>query len=100
MHPLRIYAEEWEAEPQLAKFGTSRAELSPIVDKVAAARADAVDDDPLGTAGQFAYIFGTRHLRACFKAKGWSRHREEGSEAVYDLTTGRRIIYQSVDRAG
>ena len=100
MHPLRIYAEEWEAEPQLAKFDTSRSECLRIVDKVVASRADAVDDDPLGTAGQFAYIFGTRHTRACWKAKGWSRLREEGSEAVYDLKTGKKIIYQNVDRAG
>jgi hypothetical protein len=96
----RVYADEWEVEPRLAEFNATRDELLHVVGKIVGARADAIDDDPLGSAGQFAYIFGTRNIRGVFKPKGWERYREENVEAVRDPATGRQIIYQSVDLAG
>lgn len=100
MRPARIFEAEWEVEPKLkAEFDCTRDELIHIVRQVVMARADSVDDDPLSTSGQFAYIFGTRNLRGLFKRKGWVTHREENVEAVRNPKTGKRIVYQSVDIA-
>lgn len=101
MLPCRVYEDEIQVEPKLvAEFGTSRRELLHVVAKVIGARAEAVDDDPLGASGQFAYIFGTRNLRGVWTPKGWHRFREENVEAVRDPASGRQIVYQSVDVAG
>jgi hypothetical protein len=96
----RIYTHEWEVEPKLAEFNVSLAEMLHVVEKVVGARDDAVDNDPLGTPGTFAYIFGTRNLRALWAPKGWEKYREENVEAIREPATGRQIIYQNVDLAG
>jgi len=89
-----------ESEQKLSEFGITRTEAMKVVQRIVAARADAVDDDPLGTAGQFAHIFGTRHIRALLKRVGWVNHREENVESVFHEATKRKIIYKSVDIAG
>ncbi|MCZ7596083.1 MAG: hypothetical protein M5U16_15210 [Hyphomicrobium sp.] len=96
----RIYLQPSEVEAKLSEFRTTAANLLIVTDKVVGARADAVEDDPLGTAGQFAYIFGTRNLRGLLKRSGYERYREENVESVRDPATGRQIVYQSVDVAG
>jgi hypothetical protein len=97
----RIFSQEWEVEPKLKEFGgVTIAELLQIVDKVVGARAEATDNDPLGAGGQFAYIYGTRHVRGVWKSKGWTSYREENVESVRDLKTLKQIVYQSVDVAG
>lgn len=88
------------AEEKLAEFGITRSGALRVVQHVVAARADEVDDDPLGTAGQFAHIFGTRHVRGLFKPAGWVKHREENVETVLHEATRRRVVYKSVDVAG
>jgi hypothetical protein len=99
MLALKIYSEDWEVDARLRPFGVKRAELIEIVRAVVGARSDAVDDDPLSAEGLFAYIFGTRHLRGLFKAKGWLLHREENIESVRHPDSGVKIIYQNVDLA-
>lgn len=99
MLACRIYTTERDVEERLAPFGVTRVELVPIVQAVVAARADAVDDDPVTAAGQFAYIFGTRHLRAVFRQKKYLRHREQNIEGVKHPDRELKIIYQSVDIA-
>lgn len=47
----RIYREEWEVDRRLLPFGVTQAELLEIVRGVVAARADAVEDDPLTAEG-------------------------------------------------
>lgn len=96
----KIYADEAEVGARLVDFGVTRAELWHVVTKVIGARRDAVADDPLGTSGQFAYIFGNRHLRGLLRAKGWERYRAENVEAVREPESGRIIVYQNVDLAG
>jgi hypothetical protein len=99
MQAARIYAEDWEVAARLQPFGVTREELIRVVQEVVAARADAVDDDPLGAAGQFAYIYGTRHLRGLLRPKKWLRYREENIEAVRHPDRNLKIVYQSVDFA-
>ena len=95
----RIYREEWEVDRRLLPFGVTQAELLEIVRGVVAARADAVEDDPLTAEGQFAYIYGTRHTRALFRSKGYLRHRKENIEAVRHPDRALSIVYQSVHLA-
>lgn len=97
----KIYLEPAEVAMALAElFGATHPECLHIVGKVVAARAEAVFDDPLGTAGLFAYIYGTRNVRGLWKPKGWSTYRAENVEAVRHAETGRLIVYQNVDLAG
>jgi hypothetical protein len=95
----RIYEEDWEVDQRLKAFGVTRAELVAVARAVVAARADAVEDDPLPAAGQFAYIFGTRFTRALLRSKGWLLQREENIESVRHPDKDWRVVYQSVDLA-
>lgn len=99
MLAARIYADEADVARRLEPFGVTRSELIRIVQEVVGARADAVEDDPLGAAAQFAYIYGTRHLRGLFRPKKWLRYREENIEAVSHPERDLKIVYQSVDLA-
>lgn len=97
----KIYVESDEVEERLRElFGVSLAEGVHLVGKVVAARHEAVLDDPLGTAGLFAYIHGTRNVRGLFKPKGWNVYRAENVEAVRQPESGRLVVYQNVDLAG
>jgi hypothetical protein len=95
----RIYRHEWEVVARLVPFGVTRAELVEVVRGVVSARADTAPNDPLGAAGQFAYIFGTRYLRTLFRSKGYLLHREENIESVRHPKRALTIVYQSVDIA-
>lgn len=95
----RIYSEDWEVASRLKPFGVTRDDLMKIVQSVVAARADAVDDDPLTASGQFAYIYGTRALRAVFRQKKYTVARDQNVEAVRHPSLSLKIVYQSVDVA-
>ena len=99
MQPVKIYEDSRDVNRRLQSFGTSCEELTSIVRQVVAARAEAVDDDPVATAGLFAYIHGTRHLRALFRSKKWLRHRQDGIESVRHPEKSLYLVYQSVDLA-
>jgi hypothetical protein len=99
MLAARIYREEWDVNARLVPFGVTRLELIEVVRGVVAARADSVADDPLAAEGQFAYIFGTRYVRALFRSKGYLSIRREGLEAVRHPDRELQIVYQSVDAA-
>ena len=90
-----VYREEWEVAARLMPFGVTRAELLEVVRGVVAARADAVDDDPLSAAGQFAYIYGTRYTRALFRSKGYLPYRREGIEGFGILTAISRLFIRA-----
>jgi hypothetical protein len=96
MRPARIYREDWEIASRLEPFGVTREELIGVVHRVVSARADAVDDDPLPASGQFAYIFGTRHLHGLFGRKKWVRCREENIESTKHPDRDLEIVYQGV----
>jgi len=99
MLAARLYADAHEVDARLVPFGVSRKELIEVVRGVVAARADAVENDPMTAEGLFAYIYGTRFLRSLFRTKGWLLHRENSIESVSHPERLQRIIYQSVDLA-
>ena len=99
MLAARIYTEEAEIDLRLAAFGVSRQELLHVVMQVVAAKADTTDDDPVSAGGQFAYIHGTRNLRALFKRKKWLLHREQNIESVKHPDRPWHAVYQNVDLA-
>jgi len=65
----------------------------------AAAKADAVDDDPLTAPGTLAYIYGTRATRRTFRARGWQIDRKGGVESVVNLERGLKLVFQNADLA-
>jgi hypothetical protein len=99
MAQAKVYREEWEVDARLQDFGVSREELVEVVRTVVAARADAVEDDPLSAEGLFAYIYGTRRLRQVFRSKGWMSFREDNVESVRHPDRNLLVVYQSVDQA-
>ena len=100
MRNTRVYTEEPEVGKRLHDlFGTTLEELVDVLKRVAAARADHTDDDPLGTPGLLSYIHGTRNVRGLYRAKGWLRYRQENVEGVKHPTGDRVIVYQNVDLA-
>lgn len=95
-----IFDEEWTVDARLAEtFGVTRDQLIQIVKEVVGARADAVENDPLTAAGQFAYIHGTRNVRALFRTRGWHLDRKDNIELVRHPERDLTISYQSVDLA-
>lgn len=100
MIPARIYNEEWTVDARLSEtFGVTREQLIQIVKEVVGARADAVENDPITAAGQFAYIHGTRNVRALFRTRGWNLFRKDNIELVRHPERDLTISYQSVDLA-
>ena len=95
----RVYTEPWEVDQRLSAFGVTRSELFEVVRQVVGARADVTDNDPVTAGGLFAYIQGTRHIRALFRSKRWQLDRQENIEAVKHPEKDLRIVYQSVDLA-
>lgn len=96
----RIYSEEWDVESRLLKFRTTRDELINVARQTNTHRADAIPlIDPLTTAGQLSYLYGTRHTRLLFMRKGWVLDRRENVESVLHRESGIRIVYQNVDQA-
>ena len=96
----RLYIDDWDIDARLAEFGVTRSELYQVVREVVGARADAVENDPLSAAGQFAYIIGTRNTRALLRSKGWLVDRRENIEATTHPDRHVKVVYQSVDLAG
>jgi hypothetical protein len=97
---MRIYKDEWEVDARLAEtFGVSRDELIQVVREVVGARADAVDNDPISAAGLFAYIHGTRNVRALFRSRGWLNEAVDNIPLVKHPARPLMVSYQSVDLA-
>lgn len=99
MLATKIYAADIEVADRLAPFGATREEFFPVIQAIVGARADAVDEDPLSAAGQFAYIYGTRHIRGLFRPKKWVIRRDQNIEGVRHPDRDWMIVYQSVDQA-
>lgn len=97
--PSLIYSEDWEVDQRLVPFKVTRPELIEIARAVQGARADSVENDPITAEGQFAYIYGTRYMRATWRRKGWLLHRENNIESVKHPDVDWKIIYQNVDMA-
>jgi hypothetical protein len=99
MLATRFYLEPWDVDRRLSPFVVTRAELWRVVAGVVAARADAVENDPATAEGQFAYIYGTRLVRALFRTKGYLLYRQDNIEGVEHRERNLKVIYQNVDLA-
>ncbi len=100
MEPPKIVVDARDADARVWELlGVSRDELAHIARAASAAKADAIDDDPITTPGTFAYIFGTRALRRLFRARGWRLNREGGIESVCDPERSIKVVFQNADIA-
>ena len=96
----KLYLEDWSVNAKLKRtFGVTRSDLIKVVREVVGARADSVDDDPLSAAGLFAYIYGTRAIRAVLRRAGWVRYRQDNMEMAKHPDREIMVAYQSVDLA-
>jgi len=95
-----VLKEEIEVTTRLDTLGVTKPELVDVVRAAVGGRRDAVLYDPVSAGGQFAWIYGTRQLRAIFVPQGWEICRTDNIESVFNPKTGIKIIYQSADRAG
>jgi hypothetical protein len=97
---MSIYKDEWDVNVRLAEtFGVTRDQLIQVVREVVGARADAVDNDPISAAGLFAYIHGTRNVRALFRSRGWVNETVDNIPLVKNPDRPLMVSYQSVDLA-
>jgi len=95
-----VLKEEIEVTTRLTTLGATKPELLEVVRAAVGGRRDAVPYDPLSAGGQFAYIYGTRRLRAIFVPQGWEICRTDNIESIFNPVRGIKIIYQSAERAG
>jgi hypothetical protein len=100
MPAVAIVQDEPSVEARLFElFGVTSDELRHVVEQAAAARADCVADDPVTAPGTLAYFYGTRGLRALFRANGWERDRAGGVESVFCPSRRMKLIFQNADLA-
>jgi hypothetical protein len=99
MPATKILQSGWDVGARLAELGANREELIRIAEKAAAARADSTADDPLAGAGLLSWIYGTRAMRATYRAKGWKRNSADNIPSVVNKETGIKFIFQNADSA-
>ena len=99
MQATAIIRDEPEVEDRLVQFGANRADWISVAQSAVAARNDATLFDPASAAGQFAYIHGTRAIRALLVPKGYEICREDNVESTYSSQRKLKVIYQNVDWA-
>ena len=95
-----VLKEEIEVTTRLSTLGVTKPELLEVVRAAVGGRRDAIPYDPLSAGGQFAWIFGTRRLRAIFVPQGWEMGRTDNIESAFNPKTGIKIICQNAERAG
>lgn len=102
MYATKLYHQELEVVAKLAAefSGTTIADWTLILEKVVAATAEAVPDDPRSAAGILGYIHGVRNVRGMLKPKGYESYSEQNIESARDPATGKQVVYQNVDCAG
>jgi hypothetical protein len=91
--------EELEVMTRLSALGVTKEELLDVVRAAVGGRRDATPFDPVNAGGLFAWIYGTRQLRAIFVPKEWVAGRTDNIESVFNPVAGIKIIYQSAERA-
>lgn len=97
---MPVFKEEIEVMTRLIALGATKSELVDAVRAAVGGRRDATPYDPISAGGQFAWIFGTRRLRAIYVPQGWEIDRTDNVESIFNPKTGIKIIYQSAERAG
>jgi hypothetical protein len=84
---------------RLADFGVEPRSAAGVGHAALAARNDSVPTDPKTAPGLLAYIYGVRAMRDAFTAPRYAVHSRQNIESVFDITAGRKIMFQTVDLA-
>ena len=95
-----VFQEEFEVLPRLTALGVTKSELLDVVRAAVGARRDATPFHPASAGGLYAWIEGTRRLRAIYVPQGWEIDRTDNIESIFSPGIGIKIIYQSAGRAG
>lgn len=84
----------------LSVFSTTREELiDEVIKNTLAARLGCLTIDPANAKGITSYIYGTRHLRKLYLAKGWHKSQYKNIELVTNPNNKLQLTYQNVDIA-
>lgn len=94
----RVVADPRTVAQELAKLGLTPEIVRTVAERAAAARAEALDIDPRGSAGWDSYRHGHRALRLQLR-DGWRIDRTNNVESIVNDARGIQLIFQNVDRA-
>lgn len=82
---------------RLSELGLSRAELLEVVQAAMAGRNSTVLNDPIGSPGNQARMFGTRRLRDIYCMQGWLRDVESNIDSILHPETGTKVVFQNAE---
>lgn len=94
-----VITEGYSVHQELHKLGLTVDIVTSIARKVAAAKAEALEVDPVSTPGTFAYIYGVRAIRLELLTRGWRASRSGNVESTVNDDLGIQICFQNVDVA-
>jgi len=92
-----VYSHPRDCDERLERLGVTRKQLIDVVKECVAGRGGATDNDPRSAGGQFAWIYGTRRLRAILRSLGWEKEIFNGLETVVHRNRKIRIAVGSFD---
>lgn len=96
----KIYIDDIDVDRRLAELGMSRQDIVDIRDVAASMHATGSSPlFPANGAGQLAYQYGTRELRATFLKRGWVIDQSYGTNGVRHPDRKIIVLYQNVDVA-
>lgn len=96
----KIYIDDIDVDRRLAELGMSRQDIVDIRDVAASMHASGSSPlFPANGAGQLAYQYGTRELRATFLKRGWVIDQSYGTNGVRHPDRKIIVLYQNVDVA-
>lgn len=94
-----VVSDSINVKQDLSILGLTPEIVADVARQSAYARADALDVDPRGASGTFAYHRGVRAIRLHLIPKGWRICREGNVESTINDDLGVRLIFQNVDIA-
>ncbi|WBU55375.1 hypothetical protein [Paracoccus sp. SCSIO 75233] len=96
----KIYIDDIDVDRRLAELGMDRQDILDIRDVAASMHATGSSPlFPANGAGQLAYQYGTRELRATFLKRGWVIDQSYGTNGVRHPDRKVIVLYQNVDVA-
>ena len=94
-----VINESFQVRQELRALGLTVEIVTSIARKAAAAKAEALEIDPSGTPGTFAYILGVRAIRMELMPLGWRLSRTGNVESTVNDELGIQLCFQNVDVA-
>lgn len=98
----RIISEQHPVGSRIADFGFTKEGFKKICEAVAHGRNLKTALQPKTAGGQFKYIYGVEGMReVALSSKGvkYESFSKQNIEGVFDAVNGRKIMFQTVDRA-